>query len=81
MPQLGIEPRTYRYYVMLCNDYKAGALPLSYQGKYTWWGSNPRSSAKLPDIEGGRVIHCATGAQSLLCRGTAQFLFFNDAYI
>ena len=58
MPQLGIEPRTYRYYVI----YKAGALPLSYQGKYTWWGSNPRSSANLLDIEGGRVIHCATGA-------------------
>ncbi len=31
MPQLGIEPRTYRYYVI----YKAGALPLSYQGNGT----------------------------------------------
>ena len=71
MPQLGIEPRTYRYYVL----YKAGALPLSYQGKYTWWGLNPRSSAKLPDIEGGRAIHYATGAQLTLCRGVAQFLF------
>ena len=63
--------------------YKAGALPLSYQGKYTWWGLNPRSSANLLDIEGGRVIHCATGAQSTFSRGSAQclFLLFNDAYI
>ena len=68
MPQLGIEPRTYRL------QSGCSTTELSRQW-YTWWGLNPRSSAKLPDIEGGRAIHYATGAQLTLRRGSAQFLF------
>ena len=75
MPQLGIEPRTYRYYVILCIIQSGCSTTELSRQWYTWWGLNPRSSAKLPDIEGGRAIHYATGAQLILCRGSAQFLF------
>jgi hypothetical protein len=54
--------------------YKTGALPLSYKGRYPWWGLNPRFSADGQRhnhvVEGRRVIHCATRALRcfLICR-------------